>query len=92
MRDYFQDWSVYFAAAKYVDRSLEYINRSQPHQCGNWDGGRAIPRKGIHKWDFRCSAQTPTPPHEAVTVSGYTLQYIHLQYLQTMAGRKIEFV
>jgi hypothetical protein len=23
--------------------------------CGNWDCGRAIPRKGIHKWDFRCS-------------------------------------
>ncbi len=22
---------------------------------GNWDWGRAIPRKGIHKWDFRCS-------------------------------------
>ena len=20
-----------------------------------WDWGRAIPRKGIHKWDFRCS-------------------------------------
>ncbi len=26
---YFQDWSVYIAAAKYVDRSWEYINRSQ---------------------------------------------------------------
>ncbi len=32
---------------KYVDRSWDYINRV-------W--GRAIPRKGIHKWDFRCSA------------------------------------
>ncbi len=38
---YFQDRSVCFAAAKY--------------ECGNWDSGRAIPRKGIHKWDFRCS-------------------------------------
>ncbi len=27
-----------------------------PHDCGNWDLGRAIPRKGIHEWDFRCSA------------------------------------
>ncbi len=36
-------------------RSWEYINRSQTHECGNWDWGRTIPRKGIHKWDFRCS-------------------------------------
>ncbi len=40
---------------KNVDRSWEYINRSQAHECGNWGWGRAIPRKGIHKWDFRCS-------------------------------------
>ncbi len=43
-----------FCCRKYVDRSWEYINRSQTH--GNWDWGRAIPRKGIHKWDFGCSA------------------------------------
>ncbi len=56
---YFQDRSVYFAAAKYVDRSSwEYINRSQTHECGNWDWGRAMTRQGIHKWDFRCSAGT----------------------------------
>ncbi len=53
---YFQNWSAYSAAGKYVDRSWEYINRSQTHECGNWDWGRAIPRKGIHKWDFPCSA------------------------------------
>ncbi len=41
---------------KYLDRSWEYINRSQTHECGNWDWCRAIPRKGINKWDFRCSA------------------------------------
>jgi hypothetical protein len=34
---YFQDLSVYFAAAKYVDRSWKYINRSQTHECGNGD-------------------------------------------------------
>ncbi len=34
---------------------LDYINRSQTHECGNLGWGRAIPRKGIHKWDFRCS-------------------------------------
>ncbi len=52
---YFQDQSTYFAAWKYVDQSWEYINRSQTHECGNWDWGRAIPRKGIHKWNFPCS-------------------------------------
>ncbi len=53
---YFQDQSAYSALGKYVDRYWEYINRSQTHECGNWDCGRAISRKGIQKWDFRCSA------------------------------------
>ncbi len=56
-------WEIYifsqsiclYAAGKYVDRSWEYIYRSQTQECGNWDWGRAIPRKGIHKWDFCCS-------------------------------------
>ncbi len=39
-----------------MDQSWEYINRSQTHECGNRDWRRAIPRKGIHKWDFPCSA------------------------------------
>jgi hypothetical protein len=52
---YFQDQSVYFAAAAAVYRPREKINRSQTHECGNWDWGHAIPRKGIHKWYFRCS-------------------------------------
>jgi hypothetical protein len=34
---YFQDRSVYFAAAKSVDRSWEYIIRPQTHECGNWE-------------------------------------------------------
>ncbi len=33
----------------------EYINLSQTHECGNWNWVRAIPREGIHKWDFPCS-------------------------------------
>jgi hypothetical protein len=41
---------------KYADQSWENIIGSQTHEYGNWDCGRAIPRKGIHKWDFRCSA------------------------------------
>ncbi len=44
-----------FCWRKYVDWSWDYINRSQTHECGNWGWGCAIPRKGIHKWDFRCS-------------------------------------
>ncbi len=35
-----------FCCRIYVDRSWEYINRSQTHECGFcWDWGRAIPRK-----------------------------------------------
>jgi hypothetical protein len=45
-----------FCWRKYVDRSWDYIIRSQTHECGNWGWGCAIPRKGIHKWDLRCSA------------------------------------
>ncbi len=54
---YSHDRSAYSALGNMwiVDRSWEYINRPQTHECGNWDEGRAIPRKGIHKWDFRCS-------------------------------------
>ena len=34
---YIKDRSSYFAAGKYVDRSWEYINRSQTHECENYD-------------------------------------------------------
>jgi hypothetical protein len=50
----FKDQSAYSVAGKYVDQSWEYINRTC--DCGNWDRGRAISRKGIHKWGFPCSA------------------------------------
>ncbi len=46
---YSQDRLTYFDAAKYVDRSWEYINRSQTHECRNWDWGHAIPFPGTHK-------------------------------------------
>ncbi len=51
---------AYSAEGKYVDQSWEYINRSQKHECGNWDWGRAIPFQGILKWDFRCSVPINT--------------------------------
>jgi len=52
-------WAIYifprsvclFCWRKYVDWSWDYINCSQTHECWNWGWGRAIPRKGIHKWD-----------------------------------------
>ncbi len=50
------DRSVYFAAAKYVDRSWEYIYRSQTHECRNWEYGRAVPFPGIHRFNFWYSA------------------------------------
>ncbi len=48
------------SAGKYVDRSREYINPLQTHECWNGDWGRAIPRKGIYKWNFPCSAVNGT--------------------------------
>jgi hypothetical protein len=52
---YSHDQPDYSAAEKYVDRSCDYINRSQAHECGNWDCGRASPFLGKHKWDFLSS-------------------------------------
>jgi hypothetical protein len=52
----FPRWVCLFCWRKYVDRSWEYINRSQIHECGNWGWGRAIHRKGIYKRSCRCSA------------------------------------
>ncbi len=59
-------WAIYifprsvclFCWRKYVDRSWDYINRSPTYECWNWGWGHAIPRKGIHQWDFRCSVCT----------------------------------
>ncbi len=50
---YFHHRSAYSAAG---DRSWEYINRSQTHECENWDWGRAVLYLGIHKSKFLCSA------------------------------------
>ncbi len=52
----FPRWVCLFCWRKYVDRSWEYINRSQTHECGNWGWGRAIPIKGNYKRNCRCSA------------------------------------
>jgi hypothetical protein len=65
-----------FCPRKYVDRSWEYINHSQTYECGNWDWDRAIPRKGINKWDFRCSVDTLKP--------GLFLLILHCAYPQCL--------
>ncbi len=46
-------WAIYilppsvclFCCRIYVNRSWEYINRSQTHECGNWDWGAQFPEK-----------------------------------------------
>jgi hypothetical protein len=43
---YSHDRSAYSSAGKYVDQYWEYKNHSQTHKS----------RKGVCKWDFRCSA------------------------------------
>ncbi len=50
---YSQDRSTYFPAAEQADRSWEHINRSQTHEWGNWDWGRAILFLGIFVSNFR---------------------------------------
>ncbi len=52
----FPRWSCRSCWRKYVNRSWEYINRSQTQECRNWGWGRAIPRKGIYKRNCLCSA------------------------------------
>ncbi len=56
VRDIFR-MSVYFAAAKYVDQSWEYMNRSHIHECRNRDWGRTIPIPG---WDGLSPKNLPT--------------------------------
>jgi hypothetical protein len=46
------NFHIHVSVGDLLQENLEYINRSQAHECGNWDSGRAIPFLGIHKWDF----------------------------------------
>jgi hypothetical protein len=43
-----------FPPAEWADRWWEYINRSQTHECGNWDRDPDIPFLGIFVSKFRC--------------------------------------
>ncbi len=52
-------WVWLFCWRKYVNRSWEYINRSQTHECGNWAEAAQFPEKeyingiavAVHKAD-----------------------------------------
>jgi hypothetical protein len=59
---YFQDLDRSVdTAAKYVDRSWEYINRSQTHECRNRDRGCVIPFwEYVHQFNFRYIAMYET--------------------------------
>jgi hypothetical protein len=59
---YSDDRSAYSAAGNmWTDPGNTYINLSQTHEGENWDWGRAIPRKVIHKCDFLCSVEDIIP-------------------------------
>jgi hypothetical protein len=54
---YMFPWSVHiFSCSRKADRSWEHINRSQTHDCGNWDLGRAIPNSFSGNICFKYSA------------------------------------
>ncbi len=83
---------LYSAAGKHVDQSWEYINRSQTQEFGNWDWSRAIPRKGIYKWDFPCSAVHVNRTRRGVVGAGTgyllrKLKQFQLENFQAMLRR-----
>ncbi len=81
----------------WTDPGTIYVNRSQTHECGNWGWGRAIPRKGIHRWDFRCSVPHFTASHKkcdvctaAVKTKGQqNLQHLHSPTARVFHARKV---
>ncbi len=55
-----------FFAVLFVDRSWEYINRSQIHECRNWEWGRTVSFRGIFVSNFRDSAFAVQPLVEKI--------------------------
>ncbi len=49
---------AYSAARKYLDRYWKYINRSQTHECGNWDWGRRNSFSGNTNMGFSLQCKT----------------------------------
>ncbi len=77
-----------FCWRKYVNRSWDYINRSQTHECENWDWGRAIPRRGIHKWDFNCSVDASSGSKKASWLSTWYFKIGSLDNWHWRKGRQ----
>jgi hypothetical protein len=50
----------------WAERGNIYLDRSQTHECGNWDSGHAIPFLGIHKSKFLCSVTHLAKPSSGV--------------------------
>ncbi len=78
---YFQYRSVYFAAAKYADRSWKFINRSQTHE------GRAIPFLGVHKflfWEY-INAIFGTVWERLATIRSYFLSSLYNSHSHSRA-------
>jgi hypothetical protein len=75
---YFQDQSVYFAAAHICGPIMGIYKSLTTHECGNWDWGRAIPRKGIHKWDFHCSVMHS----RRYSIKMFTVTYLRVRLVQ----------
>ena len=59
---YSHDRYTYFAT-KQADRSWEYVNRSQIHECRNWKWGCPVSFLGIHKSDLLSSVFRLKPLH-----------------------------
>jgi hypothetical protein len=55
----FPGWVCLFCCSQICGPILGIYNRSQTHECGYWDWGRTIPRKGIYKWDSRRIVAVP---------------------------------
>jgi hypothetical protein len=89
-------WAIYifpqsvclFCRRKYVDQSWDYTNLSQTHECWNWGWGRAIPRKGIHKWDFRCSVGPNLSAQGELSVWSYWKIHYHVDYNNIIFSHK----
>ncbi len=57
-------YSHLFPAAEKADRPWEYINRSQKHECRNWDWCRAVSFLGIFISNFLYAVfALPSPSH-----------------------------
>jgi hypothetical protein len=93
---YSQDRSVHiqyfgFPAAEYADQSWEYINRSQTHECRNWDCGHAIPFLGIFVSNFRYCIFAVKYKNHAYTyfLSSSTLTHLYISIVYTKCFKDI---